>query len=112
MSDCVREHPDGAVLQIRVVPGASSAKVVGRHGAELKVRVCSPPVDGRANDEVIQVVAAALRVRAREIELIAGHSARSKQLLFGLPAIELRRRVESLTNPVDPAIGTLSAPER
>lgn len=109
MSDCVRDHPDGAVLLIRVVTGASSAQVVGFRGDELKVRVCSPPVDGRANEEVVRVVARALGVRIRELELIAGHSGRSKQVLVALAAPELRRRVDLLVQPV---IGTQPAGER
>jgi len=96
LADCVREHGDSALLQIRVVPGASAARVAGWRGDELKVRVCSPPVDGRANEEAVRVVAAALDLRVREIELVAGHSARSKQLLVALPAAELRRRVQSV----------------
>lgn len=99
MSPCVRESADGAVLSVRVTTGASAASVVGLHGAELKVRLCSPPVDGRANEELVRVVAAALRVRPREVELIAGHSARSKQLLVALPAPELSRRLEALLAP-------------
>ncbi|MCE9622119.1 MAG: DUF167 domain-containing protein [Actinomycetia bacterium] len=94
--DCVREHPDGAILLVRVIPGASAAKVVGLQGESLKVRVCSPPVDGRANEEVLRVVAGALQVKIREVELIAGHSGRSKQILVALPAAELRRRLEDL----------------
>lgn len=81
---------------VRVTTGASTAQVVGLQGAELKVRLCSPPVDGRANEELVRVVAAALQVRPREVELIAGHSARSKQLLVALAAPELSRRVEGL----------------
>ena len=97
--DCVRDHPDGSLLLVRVVPGASVAQISGTHGndpVELKVRVCTPPVDGRANDEVVRVVAAALKLRGREVALVAGHAARSKQLAIALPAVELRRRVRLL----------------
>lgn len=76
--------------------GASTALVVGLQGAELKVRLCSPPVDGRANEELVRVVANAVRVKSREVELIAGHSGRSKQLLVALSAPELSRRIDEL----------------
>ncbi len=79
--------------------------VVGVHGDELRIRVCSPPVDGRANDELCVVLAAALGLRAREVTVVAGHTARSKQLLVSLTADEVRRRL-------GPVISGSGAPER
>lgn len=105
MTELIRSHPDGAVLAVRAVPGASAAKIVGRHGDELRVRVCSPPVDGRANEEIIKVVAAALGLRAREVQLLSGHTARSKQLLVALPP-------SVMTELLAPWIGPEEAPDR
>jgi len=101
----VREHGAGAVVAVRAVPGASRAEVVGRHGDELRIRVCSPPVDGRANDEVCRVLADALGLRAREVTLLSGHAARSKQVAVALDAAEVRRRLA-------PWIGPIGAAER
>ncbi len=56
----MRAHSQGATVAVRAVPGASRAKVVGLHGDELRIRVCSPPVDGRANVELCTVLADAL----------------------------------------------------
>lgn len=81
-------------MAVRAVPGASRAKVVGLHGDELRIRVCSPPVDGRANVELCTVLADTLGVRTREVTVVAGHTARSKQLLVALPPDEVRRRLE------------------
>ncbi len=105
MTEVVRAHRDGAVIAVRVVPGASAAKLAGLHGDALKVKVCSPPVDGRANEELLAVVAAALGVRSREVSLLAGHASRSKQVLVALPAEEVERRLVA-------SIGPLSARER
>jgi len=101
----VRAHPDGAVVAVRAVPGASRSAIVGLHGEELKVRVCSPPMDGRANEEVCEVVADALGLRPREVQLLQGHSARSKVLLVSLSVGEVERRLEGW-------IGRSEAPER
>lgn len=80
-------------MAVRAVPGASRANVVGLHGEELRIRVCSPPVDGRANEEVCEVLADALGLRTREVTVVAGHAARSKQLLVALAPDEVRRRL-------------------
>jgi hypothetical protein len=94
--DPVRPHPEGATVAVRAVPGASRAAVVGLHGAEVRVRVCSPPVDGRANDELCAVMAQVLGLRAREVRVGAGHTARSKQLVVALDADEVRRRLQAV----------------
>ena len=69
------------VVAVRVVPGAGRSQITGVRGDELHVRVSAPPVDGRANEEVCRVLAAALGVRRRQVELRSGHRSRSKTLL-------------------------------
>jgi uncharacterized protein (TIGR00251 family) len=102
MAGPVRDDPDGSVVAVRAVPGASRSAVVGLHGDELKVRVCSPPVDGRANAEVCAVLADALGVREREVQLVHGHSSRSKLLRVPLTADEARRRLAAWIGRSDP----------
>lgn len=99
MTELIRQHPAGAVLSVRAVPGASAAKIVGRHGDELRVRVCSPPVDGRANEEIVKVVAAAVGLRGRDVELLSGHSSRSKQLVVALSPSVLAERLAPWIDP-------------
>lgn len=99
MSAVVRPHADGAVLAVRAVPGASAAKVVGLQGDELRVRVCSPPIDGRANAEVTELVARALGLRARDVQLVGGHASRSKLLLVPLAPAEVTVRLGPWISP-------------
>jgi hypothetical protein len=99
LTELIRPHSAGAVLCVRAVPGASAAKIVGRHGDELRVRVCSPPVDGRANDEIVKVVAAAIGLRGRDVELLAGHTSRSKQLVVALSPSVLAERLAPWIDP-------------
>lgn len=65
-------------LRLRVVPGASRDEIVGRHGDAWKIRVTSPPEDGRATDAVLNLLARALRVPRRDVRLTAGASSRDK----------------------------------
>ena len=65
-------------LRLRVVPGATRSRVVGRHGNAWKVRVTAPPEGGRANDAVIALLADALHVPRRDLELTSGLSSRDK----------------------------------
>ena len=48
------------------------------HGNALKVRLSAPPVDGAANDQLIEVLADAFAVSRRAIRIVAGEGSRSK----------------------------------
>jgi len=84
-----------ARLRLRVAPGARRSEIVGRHGDAWRVRVTAPPDRGRANEEVLEVLAAALDVRPRQLRLVSGASSRDKVVeLEGIDAIEAERRLE------------------
>ncbi len=73
------EHsePDGArgvLLNIKAVPGAKRSEVAGVLGDRLKVRVAAPPEDGKANAAIAELLAKEFKVRARDVEIIRGHS--------------------------------------
>jgi len=86
---------EGALLPVRVAPGAHRSGLVGLHGDALKVAVRAPPEKGRANRELIRVLARALGARRGDIEVRFGRGARDKTLLFaGWPASDLARAVE------------------
>ena len=76
----VESAAGGSTLAVTVVPGASREEVVGPHGDTLKVRVAAPPEGGRANDAVCALVARALGLRAADVEVRAGATARRKTL--------------------------------
>src|SRR6185436_1046101 len=71
---------DAAVrLALRVQPGAKRTALVARlAGGEWKVAVAAPPVDGRANDAVVELMSDLLGVKRSQVTLVRGASARSK----------------------------------
>ncbi len=65
-------------LRLRVVPGAARAGIVGRYGDAWKLRVAAAPERGAANTAVVELLARALDVPARDISLVSGHASRDK----------------------------------
>jgi uncharacterized protein YggU (UPF0235/DUF167 family) len=81
-------------LALRVSPGARTSAVVGRYGDGWKVRVAAQPERGRANEALVALLAATLRVPARTISVVSGHSGRDKLVeLTGLAPEETERRL-------------------
>ena len=71
----------GTSIAVRVQPRASRSEIVGLHGSELRIRLTAPPVDGAANDALIQFLAGELGVARSELALVSGGSSRSKVVL-------------------------------
>ena len=72
------ENGDSIVFKVQVVPRASRSEIVGEHNGALRVRVAAAPVDGAANEELVKVLARALRVPRSAVAITAGHSAKLK----------------------------------
>jgi len=61
-----------------VQPRAPRDEVSGVHGDALKIRLAAPPVDGAANDALVNFLAAVFAVPRRAVRILAGESSRSK----------------------------------
>ena len=85
----------GSRLTLHVVPRASRTELAGLHGPDaLRVRLAAPPVDGKANREVVRFFADLAGLPARDVLLVSGQTGRRKTLSFpALPPAELARRL-------------------
>ena len=94
MSDAgefVRDVADGCTVSVRVQPGAKRDAVVGLHGGAVKVALCAPPVDGKANEALIAFVAEKMGLPRARVALVAGAASRSKVLrITGKSAAEVK----------------------
>lgn len=90
----VEPHPTGATILVKAVPGASRDHIAGVLGDRLKVRIASPPEDGRANEALLALLARALGIPRARVELIAGASrARKTVVVVGLAVSVVRERL-------------------
>lgn len=76
---------------VRVVPRASRSEIVGEHNGALRVRLAAPPVDGAANEELIRLLAIALGVGRSAVEIVTGHTSKTKTLRVSARASDLER---------------------
>ena len=83
------------LIRIKLLPKSSRNQVVGREGDHFKVKVTAPPVEGRANKALIDLLAKKLGVPKSHFEIISGKSSRLKSVrIDGLSKEEITRKVE------------------
>lgn len=78
-------------VTVRVVPRASKPGIAGVRDGALLVRLQSPPVNGAANAELIELIAKAFGAAKRDVSMESGEHSKLKRI-----AIETldRRRFE------------------
>jgi uncharacterized protein len=88
---------DGILLNLHVSPGAKRTSIEGPYGENaLKLKVASPPVDGKANAELERFLAESLGVPGSDVAVIQGTSSRNKVVLVrGAEAATLREILTS-----------------
>ena len=88
----IEERSGSIRFTVHVQPRASRTEVAGLHGDALKVRLSAPPVDGAANDALVDFLSERFAVARRAVRVIAGAQSRSKIVeIDGLTAAVARR---------------------
>lgn len=90
---------DGCTLAVRVHPGAKKNDVAGLHAGAVKISLTAPPVDGRANEALIEFVAGLLRIPRARVSLVGGMTSRMKVLrITGKSAAEVQAALFPVTS--------------
>ena len=93
--------PDAAAtktirVRVHVQPRASRSEIVGFHGEAIKVRLTAPPVENAANEELVSLLARALRLPSNAVRIVAGARGRSKVVeLVGATAQQIQQLATS-----------------
>jgi len=67
-------------FDVRVIPRARRTECAGYRGDVLVVRVAAPPVDGAANEALIEFFSSSLHVPRRAVHILAGERGRQKRV--------------------------------
>lgn len=76
----IRTQPDGVTLSLRVTPRSSRNRIDGMAGDALKIRLNAPPVEGKANEALVEFLSDMLGVPRRNVAIEAGAQARIKRV--------------------------------
>jgi uncharacterized protein (TIGR00251 family) len=68
------------VLQVKVKPQARESRLEDAGDGTWRAQLKSPPVDGKANDELVALVARHFGVRRADVSIQTGAAARLKRV--------------------------------
>ena len=78
----LQEKPQGIFFKVFVQPKSSKNMITGIYGDAIKIKLTAPPVDGAANKMCIKFLAKCFKIPKTSLEIISGHTSRTKYLLF------------------------------
>lgn len=90
----LEDAADGVLVPVQARPGARRNAVAGVHAGRLKVAVTQAPERGKANEALVELLAAALGVKRQQVQLASGPTASQKKFrITGLTREQVRERI-------------------
>ena len=86
-----------ARLRVRVIPRAGRTAIAGRRGDALLVRLAAAPVEGAANDALIELLSETFNLPRRSVTIAGGQKSRDKRVeLSGLDEAQVAARLSDI----------------
>jgi uncharacterized protein len=93
----VQENAKSAAFLVKVHPRARKNGITGTVGDALKLALTAPPVEGKANQAVIEFFADFFEIAHSSVTITSGESSRNKVVrIAGLTKQAVERRLERL----------------
>src|SRR5215468_6089367 len=74
----VQESPKGTAFAVKVHPRARKNAITGTVGDALKLSLAAPPLEGRANQAVIEFFAQLFQIPRSSVTIASGETSRNK----------------------------------
>jgi uncharacterized protein (TIGR00251 family) len=74
-----KKSKNGILIEVKVEPRSSRKQISGlMDDTVVKVKLTAPPVDGSANEQLIELISEATGVRKSQIRIVRGLSSKRK----------------------------------
>jgi uncharacterized protein (TIGR00251 family) len=67
-------------VKIYVKPNSPKNSVEGFYNGRIKIKVCSPPQEGKANKELIDFISKKIGVSKKNIRIVSGEKSNLKEI--------------------------------
>ncbi|WP_432697247.1 DUF167 family protein [Marinobacterium sp. YM272] len=77
---------DRLILSCHLQPKASKDEISGLHGESVKIRITAPPIEGRANAQLVKFLAKTFGVPKSAVTILSGELGRQKRVAIDQPS--------------------------
>ena len=92
----IKEEKNGISIKVTVVPNSSQSSIVGTFDGVVKIKLNSPPIEGKANKEIIAFFSKLINVPKTSIEISKGEKNKLKTLLIKGNADFLKEKINNI----------------
>lgn len=78
---------DNLILNCVVHPRSKQELIVGIEADTVKIKLTAPPVDGKANKQLVKFLSKQFQVKQSAITIVTGQSSRLKKLCIEQPRV-------------------------
>lgn len=90
----LNETAKGLTFAIKVQPRARKSAIIGSVGGAIKLAVAAPPVEGKANQAVVEFFADWFEIPRSQVTITSGETSRNKSIrVTGITAQQLREKL-------------------
>jgi hypothetical protein len=95
----IHETAKGVTFSIKVHPRATKTAITGTVGDTLKISLTAPPVDGKANEAVIEFFADIFKIPRSSVTIASGETSRLKVIrISGTNKMAVEQRLAEAGN--------------
>ncbi len=77
----IKETSDGVIINIKISPNSSKNEILN-DGEIHKIKITSPPIDGKANKALIEYLSKSFKIPKTSIKILKGETSKEKTILF------------------------------
>lgn len=78
----LKETPQGVVISVRIIPNSSSELILGYTDEYLKIKVTAPPIENKANKQLIQFLSKFFGLPKTKVTFVYGEKSKIKRILL------------------------------
>lgn len=82
-------------IKFRIIPNARKTELAGEYANSVKIKLSAPPIEGKANAELIKYLSKSLGVSKSSITFVSGET--SKDKLLEIPNFDMKAIIEKLS---------------
>jgi uncharacterized protein (TIGR00251 family) len=72
------------ILNVKISPNAKTNQIIEWDGQILKLKIAAPPLEGKANQELIRFLAKQLALAPSSLDILSGHTSKTKKIAIPL----------------------------